>query len=70
LKEFSKTITGFEIAELDLKFRESGDILSGKEQSGLQFKWLRMSEDIEIVREVQNINPNNRYQKGGSTSHE
>ncbi len=50
LKAFTKTISGFEIARLDLKFRKSGDILDGTIQSGLQFKWLDLAEDEKIVR--------------------
>ncbi len=50
LKAFTKTISGFEIARLDLKFRKSGDILDGTIQSGLQFKWLDLAEDEIIVK--------------------
>jgi ATP-dependent DNA helicase RecG len=50
LRSFSKIISGFEIAKLDLKFRKSGDILDGTIQSGLQFKWLDLAEDEEIVK--------------------
>ncbi len=49
LQEFSKITSGFAIAELDLRFRKSGDILSGKEQSGKAFKYFNMLEDKEIV---------------------
>ncbi len=52
LVEFGKLKSGFDIAELDLKFRKSGDILSGKEQSGKAFRWLSLAEDAEIVSEV------------------
>ena len=55
LQEFSKITSGFEIAELDLKFRKSGDILSGKEQSGQAFKWLNMAEDRAIVERVRGL---------------
>ncbi len=50
LHSFSKTLSGFEIAKLDLKFRKSGDILDGTMQSGLQFKWLDLAEDENIVK--------------------
>ncbi|CAA6821611.1 MAG: ATP-dependent DNA helicase RecG (EC [uncultured Sulfurovum sp.] len=50
LKSFSQTMSGFEIAKLDLQFRNSGDILDGTIQSGLQFKWLNLGEDEHIVK--------------------
>jgi len=50
LKSFCKTMSGFEIAKLDLKFRNSGDILDGTIQSGMQFKWLNLAEDENIVK--------------------
>jgi ATP-dependent DNA helicase RecG len=50
LHSFSKTISGFEIAKLDLKYRNSGDILDGTIQSGLQFKWLDLSEDEDVIK--------------------
>ena len=49
LHSFAQTMSGFEIARLDLKFRKSGDILDGTIQSGLQFKWLDLAEDEEII---------------------
>ena len=49
LKAFTQTTNGFDIARLDLKFRESGDILDGTIQSGQKFKWLDLAEDEEIV---------------------
>ena len=49
LEQFCKTTNGFDIAKLDLKFRDSGDILDGTIQSGQKFKWLDMSEDDEVV---------------------
>ena len=49
LSAFSQTMSGFDIAKLDLKFRNSGDILDGTVQSGMQFKWLDLAEDEEIV---------------------
>lgn len=52
LEQFCKTQSGFDIAELDLKFRKSGDLLKGVHQSGSEYKWIDFSEDIEIVEEV------------------
>ncbi|MEA3419337.1 MAG: ATP-dependent DNA helicase RecG [Campylobacterota bacterium] len=49
LKAFTRTNNGFDIAKLDLKFREGGDILDGTIQSGQKFKWLDMGEDEGIV---------------------
>ena len=54
LKEFCKTLDGFKIAELDLKLRESGDILKGDKQSGKQFKFFNINEDEDILLEVKN----------------
>ncbi len=53
LEQFTKTTNGFDIAKLDLKFRDSGDILDGTIQSGQKFKWLDMAEDEEIVAYAQ-----------------
>ena len=50
LESFTQTQSGFEIAKLDLKFRNSGDILDGTVQSGMQFKWLDLAEDERIVQ--------------------
>ena len=50
LKSFTKTMSGFEIAKLDLQFRKSGDILDGTIQSGMQFKWLNLAKDEHIVK--------------------
>lgn len=52
LDRFVDTVSGFDIANLDLKFRKSGDLLKGASQSGNQFKWVDLSEDIEIVKSV------------------
>ena len=49
LESFIQTTSGFEIAKLDLKFRNSGDILDGTIQSGAQFKWLSLADDEHIV---------------------
>jgi ATP-dependent DNA helicase RecG len=50
LDSFCKTESGFEIAKLDLRYRNSGDILDGTIQSGMQFKWLNLAEDEQIVQ--------------------
>ena len=52
LKEFCKTLDGFKIAELDLKFRQSGDLLKGDRQSGKEFNFFDPIEDEEILEEV------------------
>ena len=52
LEQFCNTQSGFDIAELDLKFRKSGDLLKGVNQSGSEYKWIDLSEDAEIVKEV------------------
>ena len=52
LDRFVDTISGFDIANLDLKFRKSGDLLKGTNQSGSQFKWVDLAEDEEIVKSV------------------
>lgn len=52
LDEFVETSSGFDIANLDLKFRKSGDLLKGVNQSGSQFRWFDFAEDIEIVKKV------------------
>ena len=49
LTQFCETTNGFDIAKLDLKFRNSGDILDGTIQSGQKFKWLDMAEDEKVV---------------------
>ena len=49
LDEFVHTTSGFDIANLDLKFRKSGDLLKGVNQSGSQFRWVDFAEDSEIV---------------------
>ena len=52
LEKFTQTTSGFDIANLDLKYRKSGDLLKGSSQSGKQFKWIDLAEDEKIVREV------------------
>ncbi|MDF1883220.1 ATP-dependent DNA helicase RecG [Sulfurimonas sp. SAG-AH-194-C21] len=52
LEQFVDTKSGFDIANLDLKFRKSGDLLKGTSQSGNQFKWFDFAEDEKIVKMV------------------
>lgn len=52
LKEFTDTLNGFEIAELDLKYRQAGDLLKGYEQSGKSFKWFDAATDETILSSV------------------
>ncbi|TLD82663.1 ATP-dependent DNA helicase RecG [Helicobacter sp. MIT 11-5569] len=49
LEAFAKTQNGFEIAQLDLEYRNSGDLLSGENQSGKQFHWVDLSQDEKII---------------------
>lgn len=49
LEKFAKTQNGFEIAQLDLEYRNSGDLLSGINQSGKQFHWVDLSKDEDII---------------------
>ncbi len=53
LEDFSRTMSGFDIAKLDLEYRKSGDLLSGAEQSGISFKYVDMAEDEKIISDVQ-----------------
>ena len=52
LDQFVDTVSGFDIANLDLKFRKSGDLLKGTAQSGNQFKWFDFADDENIVKMV------------------
>ena len=52
LDKFTQSTSGFDIANLDLKYRKSGDLLKGSSQSGKQFKWIDLAEDEKIVAEV------------------
>lgn len=55
LRDFASTLSGFEIAELDLKYRQSGDLLGGVRQSGESFLYFDPSLDEEIAREARAI---------------
>ncbi len=52
LEDFCKSVDGFEIAELDLKYREGGDMLKGVFQSGKSFMWFDMSEDEVVLKKA------------------
>lgn len=55
LKKFAATKSGFDIAELDLQYRDSGDLLTGREQSGRQFRWFNIKTDEKIAREARGL---------------
>jgi ATP-dependent DNA helicase RecG len=55
LQEFCNINNGFDIAELDLKYRQSGDIASGIRQSGKMFNFINLSTDIEIIQKAKDI---------------
>ncbi|MDR1554455.1 MAG: ATP-dependent DNA helicase RecG [Campylobacteraceae bacterium] len=55
LLEFANTKSGFDIAELDLKYRQSGDLLSGIFQHGAQFRWFSLKDDKAILLEAQKL---------------
>ena len=46
LDNFCKCLDGFDIAELDLKYRKGGDVLGGLRQSGAKFEFYDLEEDI------------------------
>ena len=52
LEDFCKTSSGFEIAELDLHYREGGDMLKGVFQSGKNFEWFDVSSDKEVLKQA------------------
>ncbi|WP_198672531.1 ATP-dependent DNA helicase RecG [Helicobacter burdigaliensis] len=59
LKRFVQIQNGFEIAKMDLEFRNSGDLLSGEQQSGKQFSWINLANDEEIIKEAKMALENN-----------
>ncbi|MCX2717051.1 ATP-dependent DNA helicase RecG [Helicobacter sp. MIT 21-1697] len=63
LKAFCNTLSGFDIAELDLKYRNSGDILSGERQSGDEFIYFDMGSDEHILKEAQALIQRQNTQK-------
>lgn len=52
LKEFSQNLSGFDIAEIDLKYRNGGDLIGGKRQSGTEFDFFDMRTDVKILSDV------------------
>ena len=52
LEAFAQTTDGFEIAELDLKYRQGGDVVGGIIQSGKKLVWFDMVEDEAILQEA------------------
>lgn len=52
LEKFSQTLDGFEIAELDLQYRQGGDVVGGVIQSGKKLVWFEMGSDEAILRGV------------------
>ena len=55
LDDFASTLDGFEIAELDLKYRQGGDLVGGGRQSGESFTYFDPSRDQELLQEAQAI---------------
>ena len=55
LNRFSQTLSGFDIAELDLEYRNGGDLLDGVLQSGEQFQYFDFSTDGDILEEANNL---------------
>lgn len=53
LNRFAQTLSGFDIAELDLEYRNSGDLLDGTIQSGNNFNFFNIAEDSVILQEAQ-----------------
>ncbi|AKT91020.1 ATP-dependent DNA helicase [Campylobacter ureolyticus RIGS 9880] len=49
LLEFAKTLDGFKVAGIDLKNRQSGDLLDGSIQHGATFRFYDYEEDIADV---------------------
>ncbi len=55
LKDFSVTTNGFEIAELDLEYRQSGDLLNGLIQHGVQFKYFDVRKDKDLIKRAKSF---------------
>ncbi|MCE3047395.1 ATP-dependent DNA helicase RecG [Helicobacter kayseriensis] len=55
LDEFVRTKNGFEIAELDLRYRKSGDLLEGKNQSGDEFVFFDPAQDLQILQKAKEL---------------
>lgn len=54
LNRFSQTLSGFDIAELDLEYRSGGDLLDGVLQSGAQFQHFDFATDGTFLEEAKN----------------
>ncbi|ULO01212.1 ATP-dependent DNA helicase [Campylobacter sp. RM5004] len=52
LIEFSKTLDGFKIAEIDLANRKSGDLIDGDYQHGASFKYFDETSDNIILQKA------------------
>ncbi len=52
LLAFSQTLDGFEIANLDLKHRNAGDLLQGTQQSGAHFNYLDLATDQDVIAQA------------------
>ncbi len=52
LMRFCQTQNGFEIAQMDLEYRNGGDLLNGEIQSGRQFHWINLGSDQRIIQEA------------------
>ncbi len=55
LNRFAKTLSGFDIAEIDLEYRNSGDLLDGVLQSGEHFCYFNFLDDGDLLQEVNDI---------------
>lgn len=55
LRRFSGTLSGFDIAELDLEYRSGGDLLDGILQSGEQFQYFDFATDGNILEEANSL---------------
>ncbi|ANH48822.1 ATP-dependent DNA helicase RecG [Helicobacter pylori] len=64
LEKFADELDGFKIAELDLEYRKSGDLLQGGEQSGNSFEYIDLARDGSIIAEVKQD-----FLKNASVSH-
>ena len=62
LKEFCATNDGFKVAELDLKNRQSGDILNGFFQHGATFNFYDYEDDITQAAKARVAEINNKAQ--------
>ena len=50
LRRFCQIQSGFEVAQMDLEYRNSGDLLSGEQQSGKQFEWINLGSDEKVIK--------------------